>query len=66
MVINVNYYLDEDNKRAKLVKDIDKKEYTLIINVDDLEQLDNIKTKVIERLKQEHQNNNIKVNFIEI
>lgn len=66
MVINVNYYLDEDNKRAKLVKDIDKKEYTLIINADDLEQLDNIKTKVIERLKQEHQNNNIKVNFIEI
>lgn len=66
MVINVSYYLDDDTTRAKLVKDIDKKDYTLILSAKDMEQLDNIKSKVIDRLKQEHQTNNIKVNFIEI
>lgn len=64
-LIDVKCYLNVDADKTKLIKDIDTKDYTLIHNAINKEQLEDIKTKVINEIRKEHQDNNIQVNFID-
>ena len=66
MKINVKYYFNEENASSKLIKDIDKDEYTLEIGQkDNNTSLEALKEIVEKNIREQKQNNSIEVNLIE-
>jgi len=66
MKINVKYYFNEENESSKLIKDIDKDEYTLEIGLKDSNtSLEALKEIVEKNIREQKQNNSIEVNLIE-
>ena len=64
--INVKYYFNEENESSKLIKDIDKDEYTLEIGLKDSNtSLEALKEIVEKNIREQKQNNSIEVNLIE-
>lgn len=66
MKINVKYYFNEENESTKLIKDIDKDEYSLEIGLKDVNtSLEALKEIVTKNIREQKQNNSIEVNLIE-
>lgn len=65
MKINVKYYFNEENASSKLIKDIDKDEYTLEIGQKDINtSLEALKEIVEKNIREQKQNNSIEVNLV--
>lgn len=65
MKINVKYYFNEENENSKLIKDIDKDEYSLEIGLKDINtSLEALKEIVEKNIREQKQNNSIEVNLI--
>ena len=66
MKINVKYYFNEESERTKLIKDIDKEEYTLEIGLKDINtSLEALKELVAKNIREQKQDDSIEVNLIE-
>ena len=64
-VIDVKYYLNEESERTKLIKDIDKEEYTLEIGLKDINtSLEALKELVAKNIREQKQDNSIEINLI--
>lgn len=64
-VIDVKYYLNEESERTKLIKDIDKEEYTLEIGLKDINtSLEALKELVAKNIREQKQDDSIKINLI--
>lgn len=65
MIINVKYYLSEANERTRLIKDIDKDEYTLEIGLEDANtSLEALKEKVRKNIREQKENDSIEINLV--
>ena len=65
MLIDVKYYLNEENGKTKLIKNIDNEEYILEIGLEDVEtSLEALKDKVTKIIREQKQNNSIEINLI--
>ena len=65
-VIDVKYYLNEESERTKLIKDIDKEEYTLEIGLKDINtSLEALKELVAKNIREQKQDDSIEINLIE-
>lgn len=65
MKINVKYYFNEENESTKLIKDIDKDEYSLEIGLKDVNtSLEALKEIVTKNIREQKQDNSIEVNLI--
>ena len=65
MIINVKYYLSEENERTRLIKDIDKDEYTLEIGLEDANtSLEALKEKVTKNIREQKENDSIEINLV--
>lgn len=61
-IITIQIEINRQADKNQLIKDIDTNYYTLLLK--DISDLDNIKAKVIDRVKQEYQDKDIKIDFI--
>ena len=65
MIINFKYYLSEANERTRLIKDIDKDEYTLEIGLEDANtSLEALKEKVTKNIREQKENDSIEINLV--
>lgn len=65
MIIDVKYYLNEESERTKLIKDIDKDEYTLEIGLKDANtSLEALKEIVKKNIREQKENDSIEINLI--
>ena len=64
-VIDVKYYLNEERESTKLIKDIDKDEYSLEIGLKDINtSLEALKELVAKNIREQKQDNSIEINLI--
>ena len=68
-IFNIKCYVNEEKEETKLIKDIDKEEYTLEIgrkdaNKDLYNSFNELKEKVLKEIRREYQDDNIEVRLI--
>jgi len=68
-IFNIKCYVNEEREDTKLIKDIDKEEYTLEVgrkdaNKDVYNGFNELKEKVLKEIRREYQDDNIEVRLI--